>query len=131
MKNKKLLMRLLCALLSIVMLACMLPAITVSAADEAEDEDAVIDYTNVPYESAEARYQAMKEYYNDGTYALACDENLGVVAYKKIATGEILFTNPWDMKKEPSKEESVRHDLMAQIFLTYTDSQAGGKTLNS
>ena len=52
MKNKKLLMRLLCALLSIVMLACMLPAITVSAADGAEEEDAVIDYTNVPYESA-------------------------------------------------------------------------------
>lgn len=130
MKNKKLLMRLLCALLSIVMLACMLPAITVSAADE-EEEETVIDYTNIVYESAEARYQAMTEYYNDGTYALACDENVGVVAYKKIATGEILFTNPWDMKKETSKEESVRHDLMAQVILTYVDNQAGGKTLNS
>ena len=130
MKNKKLLMRLLCALLSIVMLACMLPAITVSAADE-EEEETVIDYTNVAYESAEARYQAMTEYYNDGVYALACDENIGVVAYKKIATGEILFTNPWDMKKETSKEESVRHDLMAQVILTYVDNKEGGKTLNS
>ena len=130
MKNKKLLMRLLCALLSFVMLACMLPAITVSAADE-EEEETVIDYTNVAYESAEARYEAMTEYYNDGAYALACDVNVGVVAYKKIATGEILFTNPWDMKKEPSKEDSVRHDLMAQVILTYVDNQAGGKTLNS
>ena len=130
MKNKKLLMRFLCALLSIVMLACMAPAITVSAADDTKEEKE-IDYTSVPYESAEARYAAMKEYYNDGTYALACDEKLAVVAYKKIATGEILFTNPWDMKKETSNEESVRHDLMAQAILTYVDQQGGGKTLNT
>ena len=130
MKNKKLLMRLLCALLSIVMLACMIPAITVSAATES-NEETVIDYTSVAYESAEARYQAMKEYYNDGVYALACDEKIGVVAYKKIATGEILFTNPWDMTKEPSKETSVREEMMAQVILTYADNQGGGKTLNS
>ena len=131
MKNKRLLMRLLCALLSMVMLACMLPAITVSAAEDADDEETKIDYTNQVFESAEKRYEAMTPYYNDGNYELACDEKLGVVAYKKLATGEILFTNPWDMTKEPSKEESVREELMSQILLTYSDNQGGGKTLSS
>ncbi len=130
MKNKKLLMRLLCALLSMVMLACMLPAITVSAADDAEEETE-IDYTNQVFESAEARYETMVSYYNDGAYELRCDPLLGVVAYKKLATGEILFTNPWDMTKEPSKEESVRQEMMSQILLTYSDNKGSGKTLTS
>ncbi len=130
MKTKKLLMRLLCALLSMVMLACMLPAITVSAAEES-DEETKIDYTNQAFESAEKRYEAMTPYYNDGTYELACDEKLGIVAYKKLSTGEILFTNPWDMTKEPSKEASVRQELMSQIVLTYSDNKSNGKTLTS
>ena len=130
MKNKKLLMRLLCALLSMVMLAGMLPAMTVSAAGDSKEETK-IDYTNQVYASAEARYAAMTPYYNDGVYELACDEKLGVVAYKKLSTGEILFTNPWDMTKEPSKEQSVREEMMSQIVLTYADNKDGGKTLTS
>ncbi len=133
MKNKKLLMRFLCALLSVLMLACMVPAVTVSADDGTGTvtEDTEIDYTNVAYDSAEARIAAMTKYFDNGEYSLYCDETLGVVAYKKNATGEILFTNPWDMTKESNTEDTVRNPLMSQIILEYEDSQKGGATLNS
>ncbi len=130
MKNKKLLMRLLCALLSVLMLVCTIPAITVSAdTGENAEEDVEIDYTNVKYESPEARIAAMTKYFDNGEYSLYCDERLGVVAYKKNATGEILFTNPWDMSKEPNTEDTVRNPLMSQIVLEYQGK--GGGALNS
>lgn len=142
MKNKKLLMRLLCALLSLLMIACMLPAMVVSAddgagtgtgdgSDKETDKETPIDHTMVFYESAEARFAAMTPYYNDGSYELRCDTQLGIVGYKKIATGEILFTNPWDMKKEPSSMTNVRQEMMSQIILSYVDSQGRAKTLTS
>ena len=100
MKNKKLLMRLLCALLSVLMLVCAIPAITVSADDGADSEEQdKIDWTSISYESPEARIAAMTKYFDNGEYSLYCDEKLGVVAYKMNATGEILFTNPWYMTK--------------------------------
>ena len=133
MKNTKLLTRFLCALLTVVMLACMVPAMSVSASQTSGSTTTTTttDLTSVAYESMEARFEAMTEYYNDGTYSLRCDEALGIVAYKKNATGEILFTNPWDMTKEPSSETGVRHPMMSQIILSYEDSKKGGKTLNS
>ncbi len=129
MKNKKLLMRLLCALLSVWMLVCTIPAITVSAND-GDEETEEIDYTNVLYESPEARLNAMTKYFDNGEYSLYCDERLGIVGYKKNATGEILFTNPWDMSKEVNQEETVRYPLMSQIILEYDDGKEGG-ILNS
>lgn len=130
MKNKKLLMRLLCALLSVLMLVCTIPAITVSADTGAgEGEGVEIDYTNVLYESPEARIAAMTKYFDNGEYSLYCDEKLGVVAYKMNATGEILFTNPWDMSKESSTEDTVRYPLMSQIILEYQGKSDG--VLNS
>ncbi len=136
MKNKKLLMRFLCALLSVLMLACAVPAVTVSANTETTEETVSIQeqikaLAETVYESPEARIAAMTKYFDNGEYSLYCDETLGTVAYKKNATGEILFTNPWDMTKESSPEDATRYPLLSQIILEYEDSQKGGGTLNS
>lgn len=157
MRNNKLLMRLLCAFLSVLMLLCVVPAFTVGAAEETvagdtsteetpgteggdesyggsgslETADKDFDFSKVDYGSAENRLKYMTEFYNDGKYALYCDVDLAVVAYKKLATGEILFTNPWDLTKEVSNVETVRNNLMSQLTLTYVDSQGVSKTLTS
>ena len=124
----KLLSRLLCALLSVLMLVCMIPAITVSASTAGTPTlDPSIDYTRVEYESAEARFEAMTPMYDNGEYSLRCDTLLGIVAYRKNATGEILFTNPWDMNAESSS--TPRSKLMSQITLSYTGRKSG--TYNS
>ncbi len=138
MKNKKLLMRFLCALLSVLMLACAFPAVAVSATTGDTEEEEVVSvkeqlelYSETTYDSPEARLAAMTKYFDNGEYSLYCDERLGVVAYKKNATGEILFTNPWDMKKESNPEDATRSPMKSQIILQYEDSQKNIATLNS
>ena len=122
MKNK-LLTRFLCALLSVLMLVCMVPAIAVSAADE-EWEKMIEDLVAIKYPDEEARLAAMGEPYfttADGAYSLYCDELLGDVAYRNNKTGEILFTNPWDKTKETNS--ASLETMLSQITLKYVDDK--------
>ncbi|MBE6594212.1 MAG: hypothetical protein E7644_00285 [Ruminococcaceae bacterium] len=152
MRNNKLLTRLLCGFLSVLMLLCLVPALTVGAAEDnsngdgsgnenveesfggsgvLETTDKDFNYAKLDYGSVENRLKYMTEFYNDGQYALYCDVDLGVVAYRKLATGETLFTNPWDLRKEISNVETVLNNFMSQVNLTYIDSQNVSKTLTS
>ena len=134
MNKFKLPTRLLCALLTVLMLTCMIPALTVSA-EEDEDtpkEEVQVDHTKTQYESVEHRLSFMKLFYANGDYSLYCDEVTAVVAYKNNKTGEVMFTNPWDIaNKETSSVQNVRDEMMAQIVLTYIDSLKKEKTLTS
>ena len=127
----KLLTRLFCALLSVLMLVCAIPAITVSAAQGDAEEEEVIDYTNIQYADENARIAAMDKMIETDDYELYCDKLLGIVAYRKKATGEILFSNPWNMKAETNSDEQLRGEMMSQIVLTYLDSKGKEVPLNS
>ncbi len=143
MKNK-IFTRMLCALLTVLTVVALLPAFTLTAfaAEEEEEKKKPYqqDFTSVYYESDEERLAAMTLYYENSEYALyvekaddpntAAIESTGIVAYVKKATGEILFTNPWDMTKETNNDSEVRSELLSQIVLTYS---GGGttKTLTS
>lgn len=126
--KKKMFSRLLCTFLAVLTMVCIFPAIPVGAA---EDETTEIDYTQVAYESEAERLAAMEKVYDNGAYSLYCDAKLGIVAYQKNATGEVLFTNPWDMKAEVNLDENVRGELMSQIILEYIDSENQSKTFRS
>ncbi len=147
MRNHKLLMRLLCAFLSVLMLVCMAPAVMATTVQELaeqvqgtpEDEETngpgttagIKDPSTYDYGSAMDRLDYMTKYYDNGEYSLYCDPNTAIVAYRKNATNEIMFTTPWDMTKEVSQVASIRNEMMSQILLTYTDSQNKVKPLNS
>ncbi len=136
MKKIKWPTRLLCALLTVLMLTCMIPALTVFAEDGDEEDapagEVQIDHTKTQYESVEHRLTFMKKFYDNGEYSLYCDEVTAVVAYKNNKTGEVMFTNPWDIaNKETSSVQNVRDEMMAQIVLTYVDSMKKEKTLTS
>ena len=123
--NKKLLSRFLCALLTVLTVVSVIPAFTISVS-AADDYSMVTDITSVAYASAEERLSKMRKYYENDEYALYVDEvvgyksnsvtSLGIVAYVKKATGEILFSNPWDMTKENTTDDNMRADLMSQII---------------
>ena len=95
MNKMKFSMRLLCVLLSVLMLSCMLPAFSAFASTggsvDLSDDTALVAELKKTYGSAEERYQTMKECFNNGSYALRIDETLLIVAYKNLATGEILL----------------------------------------
>lgn len=146
MNKKKYLLRVLCLFLSLLLTVCAVPALAVFAddgeggeGDEGGTEPVVTervlqpthDYTRDAYASEDARLADMEKYFDNGTYSLYCDPVLGTVAYRKNATGETLFTNPYDMSREITGETTPRAELMAQIILKYRDAENNEKMLNS
>ena len=136
MNKSKLMLRLLCALLAFLMMACMLPVLTVFAEEGGEGAgagsgSAVVDRTQVLYSSVEECLDAMTLYYDGADYALYCEEATGIVAYQKKATGEVLFTNPWDLSKESRpdgaggvRDTGKREEYLTQIEISYMTSGA-------
>ena len=140
--KSKIFTRVLCMLLTVLTVVALVPAmvLTTFAAEEEEKKPYQEDFTSVTYESAEERLAAMTKYYENEDYALyvekaddpntASVESTGIVAYVKKATGEILFTNPWDMSAETNRDSAVQSELMSQFILSYSGSD-GTKTLTS
>ncbi len=135
--NKKMFTRFICVLLTVLTLVAVVPAFALPvAAVEEEVRNELEYYTTVTYGSAEERLATMKKYYENDDYALYVDEvkdsktvkTLGVVAYEKKATGEVLFTNPFALDTEASASE--RYGMLSQVILSYGGSNGSG-TLNS
>jgi len=143
MNKKKRLARLLCLFLSVLLTVCALPALPIFAnGDEEEGEgeeeietarvlQADHDYTRDEYPTTEDRIGDMVKYVDNGTYSLYVDPVLGTVAYCKNATGEMLFSNPYNMALEKTSDTKSREEMMAQIILKYRDAEDNEKTLNS
>ncbi len=129
--KKKLFLRLICALLTVLTLVTTIPAMALSVAAAEEEESTPNDrYTKGEYTSAEEYVEDMKLFYSNGVHALYCDEALGIVAYRNEKTGEILFTNPWDMTLETNMDATIRAQLMSQIILSFSGNNMS-KTYNS
>jgi len=136
--NKKLFVRLLCALLSVLTLVAIVPAMAISVA--AYEVDPANGYTNLRwtkglYEKPEDYLKEMTLYYSNDTFELYCDETVGVVAYRNKLTGETLWTNPWNInegittEKEKEAWETAttdeRKEILSQIVVKYS---SGGKS---
>lgn len=139
--NKKLFVRLLCALLSVLTLVAIVPATTISAAAFKLAEDGTNEtYVKGQYADAEAYLNEMKDngglYYSNDTHELYCDETMGVVAYRNKITGEVLFTNPWNVNEGATEDElkaeeasstmtTEKKEMLSQIVLTYSGGNGG------
>ena len=81
--NKKMLMRLICALLTVLTVVSVVPALTLYVAAEElvddlpKNQDGTYDYTRFVYENEQARIDAMTKYYENEDYALYADDLLG------------------------------------------------------
>ena len=145
--NKKFI-RFICGFLTVLTLVAMVPAFTVTAfaedgAADSTQSSASIDYTAVSYDNAQDRLASMVKYFENDEYALYVDQvigndtvtTLGVVAYEKKATGEVLFTNPYslDANEESSTYTPLtgRKQMMSQILFNYSGNGASGVELTS
>lgn len=111
-------------------------AVTSDAAEDSEDaEDAEEDedgepedrnayYMNNGFESRQAKLDTMVKVREQNGYRLWFEEYTGEVAIEQISTGDILFTNPYDISAKGSKISStVKSQLLSQIRLTYLDNE--------
>ncbi len=88
-----------------------------------KDGTPVINYLYQEYKSPAEKLADMvmvKEQYG---YRLYFEEFTGEVALEDTATGQILFSNPYDVASSYNKaSEAIRRKLLSQILITYLDN---------
>ncbi len=125
--TKKLISLLLAVLMLCGTLTCF--SITASAADEATTETGTgvaeeadrIDYLTTVFATPEEKIATMKLMLQKGQYQIYADEDSGEVAIKDTVSGQILFTNPYDIAAT-NAVDSVKNTLMSQIIVRYTEN---------
>ena len=98
--------------------------------DKKEEEvEETIDYTTLVFTNPEEKLKTMlnkngKEgpWLTKGDYELYVDAFSGEVAYKNTKTGEILFTNPYDIGTSTLGSVNTKNELLSQIVIQYTDN---------
>ena len=97
-----------------------------------EEVEETIDYTTQVYTTPEEKLATMEKklYKKSGVdadgkeygYELYVDAFSGEVAYKNTRTGEILFTNPYDIGTSTLGSTNTKNELLSQIIIQYTDN---------
>ena len=87
-----------------------------------EEEEETIDYTTLVFTNPKEKLDTMELYLTKGNYKLYVDTFTGEVAYENITTGEILFTNPYDIGTSTLGSTNTKNELLSQIIIQYTDN---------
>ena len=93
-----------------------------TSTDKKEEEEETIDYTTQVYTNPQEKLATMDLYLTKGNYELYVDTFSGEVAYVNTKTGEILFTNPYDVGTSTLGSEKTKQELLSQIIIQYTDN---------
>ncbi len=104
---------------------------TTTSADTSK-EDATIDYVTKKYYTPEQKLETMQLKLDSEKYGyeLYCDPVSGEVAVKSKKSGDILFSNPYDVGTTTSSE-NVKNQLLSQIILKYTNTDGTEVTMYS
>ena len=107
--------RLISAILTVLMF--LGSVVVVGAADKAAGVD---DYLTYLFPSEQSKLASMKEEYSLNGFTLYCDEYTGEIALLKESTGQVLFSNPYDIADSNSANSSDRKaELMSQLIVYY------------
>ena len=129
MMNFKKLMSFFLAVLMLCGVMTSLAVIPVSAEDAAgesssapEEETTSVDYlfTEI-YGSPEEKLATMKLMTTKGNYSIYALETSGEVAVKDMTTGQILFTNPYDVGAATASD-SVKNEILSQIIVKFDEN---------
>lgn len=117
-----------------VVIAEKATVVEIAAAEETEaEEEKTINYLVDGYATPQAKIAdmtLMKEQYG---YKLYVEEYTGEIAFEDTKTGEILFSNPYDVAQGYNwASPNLRHRLLSQIELTYEEvGKSGIKEMKS
>lgn len=125
--------RLISAFLTLVMLIGTL-AVGVDAAwaDKVnEDGEPIINYLADAYTSPEAKLADMIMVKEQNGYQLWYEEFTGEIAVVDLATGQVTFSNPWDVASGfQAISDAVKEQLLSQLTITYLENDVQ-KTMHS
>ena len=124
----KKLIRIISGLLTAIMLVgaiSVLPIIEVSATSGSSDKETIEDklktYLTTVYATPEEKLATMTLKLEKDGYQLWGDEMSGEVACVDLASGQILFSNPYDVATTQGSA-STKEQIMSQIFVRYVDN---------
>ncbi|MBR4895276.1 MAG: hypothetical protein IKZ41_02530, partial [Clostridia bacterium] len=125
--------RIVSAILSLVMvLSSLVISVDAAYADKVnEDGDPIIDYLNEKYATPQAKLADMIMVREQNGMQLWYEEFTGEVAVKILATGQIFFSNPYDVASGyQSISDAVKQQLLSQITMTFLENDVQ-KPMNS
>ena len=90
-----------------------------------KDGNPIINYMKNNYVSPEAKLADMIMVREQNGHQIWFEEFTGEVAYKDLTTGQILFSNPWDIAADYNKAtDNTKAQLLSQLIITFTDNGA-------
>ena len=123
MNMKKVLSLIFALLLLAGTLFCMVPAAFAAEGEEeeTEEEEAFPDYTSMLYISEERKLESMEKKLDLYGYELYIEPNTAEVAVVDKASGQILFTNPYDVAGSKGTT-ATKEKLLSQIIVNFTEN---------
>ena len=93
-----------------------------TAEEEATTADKAAQYKQTIYATPEEKLATMELKRTNGDYELYVDSYSGEIALRNKVTGEILFSNPYDLgsSKADESDNSTKEELLSQIIVKYT-----------
>lgn len=83
----------------------------------------VISYTTQGYNSPEAKLKDMVLMKEQDGYKLYFEEFTGEIAFEDTKTGEILFSNPYDIASKNWASPSIRQQILSQLVIKYEENK--------
>ena len=115
--------RIISTLLAVIMLLSSFTAlmvVDVSAASGDPDEVIQSTYVKTVFNTPEEKLATMKKAFTRGNHELYVDATSGEVAVKDVNSGNILFTNPYDVASSKGSEDKKKQ-ILSQIVVNYKD----------
>ncbi len=99
--------------------------------DVTDDEETRTEYYHTKqYATPQEKIAKMKKMSVKGNYAIYADQRSGEVAVQDLTTGQILFTNPYDIGYS-NATANVKNRLMSQIIVTFKEVESDNKKIYS
>ena len=122
--NKKKFLSLFLAALMLCSVLTSFSVIAVSAEETTtapSEEETEIDYTTQVYATPEDKLATMKLMTTKGNYQIYADEKSGEVAVKDLRSGQVMFTNPYDVGAANASTDK-KYEVLSQIIVKYTEN---------
>ncbi len=94
--------------------------------EEDTPEKRLETYHSTVYASPEEKLETMTNMGSKGNYTIYADQKSGEVAVKDKATGQVLFSNPYDIGTSTATA-NVKNRLMSQIIIQFKEVESNNK----
>ena len=100
----------------------LIPVSAAEEKDEAEElKDRIAEHLTKKYVTPEAKLAVMTKKLDKNGYELWVLEETGEIAFVDKASGQITFSNPWNIASAKASE-ATKKELMSQIFIHYDNN---------